>query len=234
MSYNTGYIEDLYNQYLADPQSVSESWRDFFADYHPSESFVSVKDTTTERESKPVAVSTTVPSDVQGGDGALTDPIHPASATTFIKEDVEIKPLRGAGAKIVENMEQSLGVPTATSVRNIPVRLLAENRKLINEYQRYVGGDKVSFTHIVAYAIVKALSKYSNMNTTLSHEDGKPHHIIPKGVNLGLAIDVEKRGRRTDLFTHFNQSFPRVLNSSSIHFLAILSFSNTPEIDSIS
>lgn len=217
MSYNTGYIEDLYNQYLADPQSVSESWRDFFADYHPSESFVSTQDQNKEAESQPVAVTTAVPADVQGGDGALTDPIHPASATTFITEDVDIKPLRGAGAKIVENMEASLGVPTATSVRNIPVRLLAENRKLINEYQRYVGGNKVSFTHVVAFAIVKALSKYSNMNTTLSHQDGKPHHIVPKGVNLGLAIDVERRGRRSLLVPNIKDagtmSFTRLLGT---------------------
>ncbi len=217
MSYNTGYIEDLYNQYLADPQSVSESWRDFFADYHPSESFVSVQDKNKEAGSQPVAVTTAVPSDVQGGDGALTDPIHPASATTFITDDVDIKPLRGAGAKIVENMEASLGVPTATSVRNIPVRLLAENRKLINEYQRYVGGNKVSFTHVVAFAIVKALSKYSNMNTTLSHQDGKPHHVVPKGVNLGLAIDVERRGRRSLLVPNIKDagtmSFTRLLGT---------------------
>ena len=215
LGYNTGYIEDLYNQYLADPQSVSESWRDFFADYHPSESFVSVKDNVGEIENKAVAVSTAISPEVQGGDGALTDPIHPASATSFLPETVEIKPLRGVGAKIVENMEESLGVPTATSVRNIPVRLLAENRKLINEYQRYVGGNKVSFTHIVAFAIVKALSKYSNMNTTLSHQDGKPHHIIPKGVNLGLAIDVERRGRRSLMV-------PNIKDAGSMSFTRLL------------
>ena len=219
MSYNTGYIEDLYNQYLADPQSVSESWQEFFADYHPSESFVSTSGNLSASEdstAKSVAAGS-VPPMVQGGDGAVTDPIHPASATSFIQEDVEIKPLRGAGAKIVENMEESLGVPTATSVRNIPVRLLAENRKLINEYQRYVGGNKVSFTHIVAYAIVKALTRYSNMNTTLSHIEGKPHHIIPNGVNLGLAIDVERRGRRSLMVPNIkdagSMSFSRLLGT---------------------
>ena len=219
MSYNTGYIEDLYNQYLADPQSVSESWQEFFADYHPSESFVSTSGNlapSEESAAKDVAAAR-VPSMIQGGDGAVTDPVHPASATSFAQEDVEIKPLRGAGAKIVENMEESLGVPTATSVRNIPVRLLSENRKLINEYQRYVGGNKVSFTHIVAYAIVKALTRYSNMNTTLSHIDGKPHHIIPKGVSLGLAIDVERRGRRSLMVPNIkdagSMSFSRLLGT---------------------
>ena len=216
LGYNTGYIEDLYNQYLSDPQSVSESWQEFFADYHPSESFVSTSGNLPDKENKAQDVASgRVPSIIQGGDGAVTDPVHPASATSFIQEDVEIKPLRGAGAKIVENMEESLGVPTATSVRNIPVRLLAENRKLINEYQRYVGGNKVSFTHIVAYAIVKALTRFSNMNSTLSHIEGKPHHIVPKGVNLGLAIDVERRGRRSLMV-------PNIKDAGSMSFTRLL------------
>ncbi len=217
LGYNTGYIEDLYNQYVADPDSVSESWREFFADYHPSESFVSApadQDVAT----KPLPEVTPAPRPApieQGGDGAVTDPIHPASATAYAGEEVELKPLRGAGAKIVENMEASLGVPTATSVREIPVRLLAENRKLINEYQRYVGGNKVSFTHIVAYAITKALKKYSNMNTTLSHKEGKPHHVVPKGVHLGLAIDIERRGKRTLMV-------PNIKNAEEMSFIRLL------------
>ena len=198
-SYNTGYIEELYNQYLLDPDSVSESWKDFFADYQPSEAFVAARTARVAPASKAETVSVSTPAPVmpQSGDGASTDAIHPASASAFTREDAEIKPLRGAGAKIVENMESSLGVPTATSVRQIPVRLMAENRKLINDYQRYVGGNKVSFTHIVAFAIVKALKAFPSLNTTLSHEDGKPQHVIPRHVNLGLAIDIEKRGKRT-------------------------------------
>ena len=214
LGYNTGYIEDLYNQYLADPDSVSESWREFFTDYHPSDSFVSALGT---QEREVQAVATPAPPAVSpgGGDGALTDPVHPASATSFIREDVEIVPLRGVGAKIVENMEASLGVPTATSVRNIPVRLLAENRKLINEYQRYVGGNKVSFTHLVAFAIVKALSVHHNMNSTLSHQDGKAQHVRPKGVNLGLAIDVERKGKRSLMV-------PNIKNANTMSFTRLL------------
>lgn len=200
LGYNTGYIEEIYKQYLQDPESVSKNWQDFFADYEPSESFVAARSARGSKaaestDGRPVAIAPPMPP--EGGDGAITDPIHPASAAATGREDVELKPLRGAGAKIVENMEASLGVPTATSVRQIPVRLLAENRKLINDYQRYVGGYKVSFTHIVAYAIVQGLKKYSNLNSTVTHEEGKPQHVLPKNVNLGLAIDIERRGKRT-------------------------------------
>ena len=215
LGYNTGYIEDLYNQYIADPKSVSESWQEFFADYHPSESFVSVPAETRAPEAQPTPVPAggkPAPA-MRGGDGAIADPVKPASAD--LPDDRELKPLRGAGAKIVENMEQSLGVPTATSVRNIPVRLLAENRKLIKEYQRYIGGNKVSFTHMVAYAIVKALAKHANMNTTLHHKDGKPFHVIPNGVSLGLAIDVERRGRRSLMV-------PNIKDAGSLSFTRLL------------
>ncbi len=154
-----------------------------------------------------------------GGDGALTDPVHPASVATSGREDVELRPLRGAGKKIVENMEASLGVPTATSVRQIPVRLLAENRKLINDYQRYVGGYKVSFTHIVAYAIVKGLKKFANLNSTVTHEDGKLQHVVPNNVNLGLAIDVERRGKRTLLV-------PNIKAADQMTFVQLLGIYN--------
>jgi multifunctional 2-oxoglutarate metabolism enzyme len=186
LGFNTGYIEELYRQYLDDPQSVSESWREFFADYRPNESFVG-------GDVRPAAVAQAR----GGGDGALPEPVTPASAPDSDEQDAEYKALRGPAAKIVENMEASLGVPTATSARTVPVKLMGENRTLINDYQRYVGGDKVSFTHLLAWAIVKALKEFPNMNTTFRHQNGTPEHVIPSAVNLGLAIDIERRGKRT-------------------------------------
>ncbi len=192
LGFNTGYIEELYRQYLADPQSVSESWREFFADYHPTEAFVAVRDARPGAESAPApGVEPAAP---PRGDGAAGEPETPAIP---IPEGAEVLPLRGAAARIVENMEASLSVPTATSVRTIPVKLLAENRALINDYQRYVGGEKVSFTHLIAWAIVKALKAYPNLNTLFRRENGTLQHVVPKQVNLGLAIDIERRGKRT-------------------------------------
>ncbi|GIV60835.1 MAG: hypothetical protein KatS3mg043_1924 [Rhodothermaceae bacterium] len=177
LGFNTGYIEELYRQYLADPQSVSESWREFFADYHPTEAFVAVRDARPGVESAPApGVEPAAP---PRGDGAAGEPETPAIP---IPEGAEVLPLRGAAARIVENMEASLSVPTATSVRTIPVKLLAENRALINDYQRYVGGEKVSFTHLIAWAIVKALKAYPNLNTLFRRER---RHVAARRAQAG-------------------------------------------------
>src|SRR2546422_6379857 len=42
------------------------------------------------------------------------------------QETGEVIPIRGVALKIVENMEASLAVPTATSQRRIPVKLRSE------------------------------------------------------------------------------------------------------------
>ncbi|HET6566439.1 MAG TPA: multifunctional oxoglutarate decarboxylase/oxoglutarate dehydrogenase thiamine pyrophosphate-binding subunit/dihydrolipoyllysine-residue succinyltransferase subunit, partial [Rhodothermales bacterium] len=146
--------------------------------------------------------------------------------------------LRGPSAKIVENMEASLGVPTATSVRAVPVKLMSENRKLINDYQRYVSGEKVSFTHLIAWAVVKALHAFPNMNTTIRHEDGTLQHVIPRRINLGLAIDIERRGKRSLLvpnikgaeqmnFAQFLGTYNNIVRRARDNKLEIADFAGT-------
>jgi 2-oxoglutarate decarboxylase len=188
LGFNTGYVEELYRQYLENPESVSESWREFFADYKPGESFVTAAEARPSAEPKRL-----VSGERPGGDGAAAESIAPE----LPPEEVEVQPLRGSAARIVENMEASLGIPTATSVRTVSVRLLAENRALINDYQRHVGGEKVSFTHLIAWAVVQALKAFPVMNSTFRRDDGTPVHVQPKTINLGIAIDLERRGKRT-------------------------------------
>ncbi len=107
-------------------------------------------------------------------------------------------PLRGASAAVVRNMTASLEVPTATSVRAVPAKLIADNRIVINNFLRRNRGGKVSFTHLIGYAIIKALGAYPNMNRHFADPDGKPQIITPAHVNLGLAIDLPgKNGQRT-------------------------------------
>ncbi len=100
--------------------------------------------------------------------------------------------LRGAPARTVQNMDSSLSVPTATSVRSVPVKLLWDNRTVINNHLARARGGKVSFTHIIGYALVRALRAMPEMNNGFDVVDGKPTLITPAHINLGLAIDVSK------------------------------------------
>ena len=88
-------------------------------------------------------------------------------------------------------MTASLAVPTATSVRSVPAKLLADNRIVINNHLRRGRGGKVSFTHLIGYAVVQALKAMPEMNDAYTEENGKPAVARPEHVNLGLAIDVQ-------------------------------------------
>src|SRR4051812_20788883 len=100
--------------------------------------------------------------------------------------------LRGAPARTVANMDDSLTVPTATSVRSVPVKLLWDNRIVINNHLSRARGGKVSFTHLIGFALVKALKAMPEMNVGFDTVDGKPTQITPAHINLGLAIDMQK------------------------------------------
>ena len=115
-------------------------------------------------------------------------PAQPPAAT----DEPTYTVLRGAPARTVQNMDTSLTVPTATSVRSVPVKLLWDNRTVINNHLARARGGKVSFTHLIGYALVKALRAMPEMNVGFDVIDGKPNLITPAHINLGLAIDVKK------------------------------------------
>lgn len=111
--------------------------------------------------------------------------------------DDESQVLRGAAAAVVKNMSASLDVPTATSVRAIPAKAMIDNRIVINNHLKRTRGGKISFTHLLGYAIVQAVKKFPNMNRHFAEVDGKPNAITPAHTNLGLAIDLPgKDGKR--------------------------------------
>ncbi|MGL4172702.1 MAG: multifunctional oxoglutarate decarboxylase/oxoglutarate dehydrogenase thiamine pyrophosphate-binding subunit/dihydrolipoyllysine-residue succinyltransferase subunit [Actinomycetota bacterium] len=101
-------------------------------------------------------------------------------------------PLRGAAARVVANMETSLGVPTATSVRAVPAKLLIDNRIVINNHLSRSRGGKVSFTHLIGFAVVKAVASMPEMNRAFAEHDGRPVLIEPTDIGLGLAVDLAK------------------------------------------
>ena len=153
-------------------------------------------------ESRPAPNGTTDRAAAQksSADPAADKPA-PATAPTPQKKTeppAGAQPLRGAAARVVANMESSLGVPTATSVRAVPAKLLADNRIVINNHLRRARGGKVSFTHLIGFAVVKALRSHPEMNNSFGEVDGRPSLLVPEHVNLGLAIDLQaKNGSRS-------------------------------------
>ncbi|MEU1527691.1 multifunctional oxoglutarate decarboxylase/oxoglutarate dehydrogenase thiamine pyrophosphate-binding subunit/dihydrolipoyllysine-residue succinyltransferase subunit [Nocardia rhamnosiphila] len=110
----------------------------------------------------------------------------------------EKKVLRGAAAAVAKNMSASLSIPTATSVRAVPAKLMIDNRLVINNHLARTRGGKISFTHLLGYAIVQAVKAFPNMNRHFAEVDGKPNAVTPAHTNLGLAIDLPgKDGSRS-------------------------------------
>ncbi|CUR55920.1 Multifunctional 2-oxoglutarate metabolism enzyme (Includes: 2-oxoglutarate dehydrogenase E1 component; Dihydrolipoyllysine-residue succinyltransferase component of 2-oxoglutarate dehydrogenase complex) [metagenome] len=108
------------------------------------------------------------------------------------KDEPTYTVLRGAPQRTAANMDASLSVPTATSVRSVPVKLLWDNRIVMNSHLKRARGGKVSFTHIIGFALIKALRSMPEMNVGYGVIEGKPNLIQPAHINLGLAIDMAK------------------------------------------
>jgi multifunctional 2-oxoglutarate metabolism enzyme len=134
----------------------------------------------------PVAVA---PASGVPRDAAIT---APPAASTPAGGGSQTTVLKGPAARVVANMEVSLEVPTATSVRAVPAKLLIDNRIVINNFLKRARGGKVSFTHLIGFAMVQAVKSIPAMNASFSQVEAKPAMVTPEHVNLGLAIDVTK------------------------------------------
>jgi 2-oxoglutarate decarboxylase len=175
---NLWLMQEMHERYLRQPDSVSEAWREFFADYFPNE-----------HQARPPAPQ--VPEDfgeMPPEPAPAPQPVAPALASSSNGQAGD--PLSRADAVLASRMEDSLSVPTATSVRVIPAKLLEVNRNILNNHQARSRSKKVSFTHLLGWAVVKAISKYPGMNTSYGELDGKPLAIHHPELNLGLAVDI--------------------------------------------
>ena len=195
---NDWLVEEMYERFRSDPNSVSKNWQDFFADnFRPqSKSRESIREAVSGRVEAPTngAAAPTVPAQTTAtAANATNGNVAKAQGSVSLPAGAEAKPLRGVAARIVENMEASLTVPTATSVRTVPAKLLEVNRQIINNHLRRTRMGKVSFTHIIAYAVVEALRTVPNMANYYAEIDGMPNVVRPETVGLGLAVDVEKK-----------------------------------------
>ena len=173
---NATYVEGLLARYKTDPSTVDESWQKYFTELLNGGS-PSVSEGTAAAPAPAVATPA---------------PVKQPVAVT-LAADTESKAITGSAKKIVENMEQSLSVPVATSFRTIPVKVLEENRRIINEHLASQGRGKVSFTHIIAWAIVRAVKAYPHLNVGFGVVNGIPSRLEHQNINLGIAIDIEKK-----------------------------------------
>ncbi|HSK96929.1 MAG TPA: multifunctional oxoglutarate decarboxylase/oxoglutarate dehydrogenase thiamine pyrophosphate-binding subunit/dihydrolipoyllysine-residue succinyltransferase subunit [Euzebyales bacterium] len=199
---NLWLVDEMYQEYLKSPDAVSETWQEFFSDYRPA-----WEPTNGER-------SGTAAPDARSANGAKAPAGRATRTSTRDRDEREqrdhderepravpegAKPLRGVAATIADNMIDSLGVPTATSIRVVPAKLLEVNRKILNNQLRRTRGGKVSFTHLIGWAMVQAMQRMPAM-TSSYHEDaeGRGHVRRADVLNLGLAMDLERKdGSRT-------------------------------------
>lgn len=187
---NDWLVDELYQQFLVDRHSVDPAWWDFFADYSGPES-----PTVTNPAPVTVPVPENSPVPAQQSTSEKPDvavPQPPQSPASPAPTDTDIERLKGPAARVVTNMEESLSVPTATSVRSMPVKLLFDNRTVINNHLARGRGGKVSFTHVIGYAVVQAIKSQPAMNNSFTHLDGKPAMSKNADINFGLAIDIAK------------------------------------------
>jgi 2-oxoglutarate decarboxylase len=211
----------MYEQYQRDPNSVDKVWWDFFKDNAPGDGTTNgqTKPSTEPAKApappaaparsaqpapaKPAPAKPAVKAPAAATPRADAKPAQPSSgkpvpkepekpAKPAAKDEPSLTVLRGAPARTAQNMDASLSVPTATSVRSVPVKLLIDNRIVINNHLARARGGKVSFTHIIGYALVKAVKSMPEMNNGFDMVDGKPNLITPAHINLGLAIDLPK------------------------------------------
>ncbi|WP_282071666.1 multifunctional oxoglutarate decarboxylase/oxoglutarate dehydrogenase thiamine pyrophosphate-binding subunit/dihydrolipoyllysine-residue succinyltransferase subunit [Janibacter hoylei] len=222
---NEWLVDELYEQYKKDRNSVDKAWWEFFENYTPGQgggdngtsakgAAPAPQQAAPEAKAEPKAAAMAEPAKAEPKKAeAKAEPKKaepkkdeaakqaeptpreeqkPAKAEAPVQEDV-LTPLRGAAARVVTNMESSLEVPTATSVRAVPAKLLIDNRIVINNHLKRSRGGKVSFTHIIGYALIKALRMMPEMNVGYTTNDkGKPVVVQPAHIGLGIAIDLQK------------------------------------------
>src|SRR5262249_9319985 len=204
---NADYVADLFQQFEKNPQSVDEEWREFFDEL--------LGGAEGEATQAPVATQTT------GTARTEETPIQHAAAVAGREPSLEVREepsaqeervqLKGPALRVAQNMEASLAVPTATSTRQVPIKLLEENRLLINKHLA-PSRRKVSYTHLVSRAMVKALESFPQLNDSYQSENGALYRTPRKQVNLGIAVDVTRKDGSRSLLV------PNIKNAGGLNF----------------
>lgn len=218
---NTWYVLELLDEYNNNPDSVSDNWKDLFKNLNLASNGKNKKAELKQQQSASSVTNqnyVTMPLPAEGEEAAV---------------------IRGVGAKVIENMNSSLSVPTATTFRTIPVKVLEENRRIINEHLKKKNGGKISFTHIIGWAIVKGIDFVPVMNNAFTIINNEPNLIRKQDVNLGLAVDLEKKDGSRSLivpnikkanllnFRKYFEAYNDIINRSRSNKIEVSDFQGT-------
>lgn len=212
---NQWLVDEMFQQWKQDPNSVDKEWADMFAQHGAPQASQKAGDaprtaatTSNIRAAVKNPAQAPTANDGKGSATDRTEPVnrHPRKVRTKPEsplKDIKDLPeagttqLKGTFRAIAKNMDESLEIPTATTVRDMPARLMFENRAIINDHLKRTHGGKISFTHIIGWALVRATQIHPAMNVRYDIVDGKPSVTNPEHINLGLAIDLpQKDGSR--------------------------------------
>ncbi len=194
MGINSWLEDELYRQYLRDHSSVDEGWKQIFEESRAK---------TGEAPAGQVSAAASAP--------LPAPPSRPETNPDGAPGD-QLQPLRGAAGKIAVNMAASVAVPLATSQRTIAVKVMDENRRIINQHRGLLGKSKVSYTHLIGWAIVRALEEVPALNHAYAEKDGQPYRVIHPRVNLGVAVDVAGRDGARSLMV------PNIKDAGALNF----------------
>ncbi len=199
---NEWLVDEMYSQWLVNPESVDKEWQPILERYHqiklgtpvtpvtPVTSAAVVEATAT--GSIPLVAKTTR---VEAKAQPIPAQAPALGSVTAVSEEAtedQVNILKGMSKTLAANMDASLTIPTATSVRAIPAKLLIDNRIVINSHLGRTRGGKVSFTHVLGFAIIRALKEFPSQNVYYEEVEGKPASVSPANINFGLAIDIPK------------------------------------------
>ncbi len=187
---NAWLEDELYQNYLHDRRTVDESWKQVFeGNGHPS--------------APPANGTAAVP---------VPAPLKSALPAHQAVAGEQLVPLRGAALRIAENMTASLTLPVATSQRAVAVKLIEENRAALNAHRTRENKSKISFTHIIGWAVVEALKTNPALNHAFAEMNGEAFRAVRERINLGVAVDVAGKDGSRSL------KVPNVKDAASLGF----------------
>jgi 2-oxoglutarate decarboxylase len=190
---NSWLEEELYHDYQHDRGAVDESWKAVFD--------------TAAAPAQPLKPPQSM------APAAHQPAVAPAASPPLnVGASQQLVPLRGAAARIAANMAASLTVPTATSQRIIPIKVMEENRRMINQHRMMAGKGKISYSHLIGWAILEALKAIPSLNDGFAENGGQPFRVVQQQVNLGIAIDVATGGGHRSLLV------PNIADAGSLDF----------------